>query len=430
MEKKSINPIIYGLTVLVLLALAFYGLNALNAYTAPIVEAKSAGAQNEMLLGVMPEAAGFEQLFGSDTESQLENVPDTVQSVYKETSGLGYVILLSTTQGYTGDPIEFILAVDMEGKISGVEMLSYPESRDFGEDYPLTYLGQDSALADVGLVAGVTYSSSAFKNAVSDGLNLLVDNELIAAGVKDDTQLLMELLPQVFPGIVNPAGILQTEEENLEGGPITRIMPALNGSGVAYIVSDGQRSYLALVNIAGNVTIYDAEGNDLSGDAVLSALAEAARTDAAGRLSATEKAPRKLTRLLPDEAELSPIPLDGIYNSVIAAWKAESGEGTMYAFIAAPYGYSNMPMAIYLVLDESGAIVAMNADELIFFGEYFSDYELEEDAYKAGFEGLTAHSWTGEQALIAGATFSTDGVKSGTDDVFDAFDILVNGGTN
>ena len=78
-------------------------------------------------------------------------------------------------------------------------------------------------------------------------------------------------------------------------------------------------------------------------------------------------------------------------------------------------------MAVYYVLDVNGAIVSMNAEELIFYKDYFSAYTLDEPSYKEGFTGLTADSYTGEQAIIAGATMSTEGVATATEDVFAAF---------
>ncbi len=89
--------------------------------------------------------------------------PTLCRGVYQETSGLGYVVLLSTTKGYTGDPIYITMAIDADGKISGIKLTQFSDSKHLGEDYPDSYLGQDSALGGVSLVAGVTYSSKAFK---------------------------------------------------------------------------------------------------------------------------------------------------------------------------------------------------------------------------------------------------------------------------
>lgn len=417
MERKQ-NKGLAAAALAVLIVLAFLLLTGINGFTAPIIESNGASQQFEALLGVMPDAAGFEQLYGGENDT-LTDVPETVKGVYTETSGLGFVLQLSTTQGYTGEPIEFTLAVDAEGKISAVEMTNYPETKDFGADYPQTYIGQDSALAGVNLVAGITYSSSAFKNAVSDGLNVLVSQGLISEGVKDDSQILEELLPGVYPGIVNPAGILQYEELEASGS-FQKIMKALNGTGYAFIGSDGSASYLVICNAAGGVLVYDTEGNAVDAASVDALIQEAKA--AASDLSPATEPERKLKRLLPEDATATPLSLEPIFNSVTGAYLVESADGVQYAFTAKPYGYNNMPMEIYAVLDENGAIVAMNADEFIFFSEYFDAYELEEDSYKAGFEGLTAGSFTGDEALISGATFSTDGVKTGIADIFQAFD--------
>ena len=73
------------------------------------------------------------------------------------------------------------------------------------------------------------------------------------------------------------------------------------------------------------------------------------------------------------------------------------------------------------MLDEHGAIVAMRAKELILHSDYFSSYTLDNTAYREGFLGLTADEYTGEEALISGATMSSDAVDTATRDVFEAF---------
>ena len=61
--------------------------------------------------------------------------------------------------------------------------------------------------------------------------------------------------------------------------------------------------------------------------------------------------------------------------------------------------------------------------------EYFSSYTLDEPSYKAGFAGLTADSFTGEDTLISGATISSNAVKTAVYDVFAAFkNLQENGG--
>ena len=128
--------------------------------------------------------------------------------------------------------------------------------------------------------------------------------------------------------------------------------------------------------------------------------------------------------MLPEGAALTAEQIPGLANCVVAAYSAETDEGTLFGFAARPYGYSNEPMELYYVLDGNGTITAFRAKELILYSEYFSSYTLDEPSYKEGFLGLTAESYSGEQALISGATMSTDAIDAATSDVFEAYGLL------
>ena len=415
-------------------ALVLFGI---NIFAAPLIEANGSAQQFAPLYSVMPEAKGFELIYDANDSaaSALVDVPETVQAIYSETSGLGYAIRLSTTQGYTKEPIEFTIAIDAEGKISGTELTAYPDTKDFGADYPGSFIGQDSALGDVGLVAGVTYSSSAFKNAVSDGFAALIGNGLVGAGVKSDAQILTELSVQVFTGLANRDGVAQVEEPEIAEGQFTfiqKIMKALNGSGFAFVAKDGESSYLLIANVSGTVRVYDIEGKDVTETANAAMVEEASSYAAANTVSTADAELKKLRTMVSEGAELTALSLGDAFNSVTGAYRIADGETTLYGFCARPYAYSNQPIAVYFVLDENGAIVSMASDEIILFGEYFASYELDESQYKEGFAGLTADSFTGEQALISGATASTNAMTVATEDVFAAFQAIsaTDGGNN
>lgn len=64
---------------------------------------------------------------------------------------------------------------------------------------------------------------------------------------------------------------------------------------------------------------------------------------------------------------------------------------------------------------------------LILDSEYYNGYTLDESAYKAGFEGLTAETFDESVTLISGATITSDAVATATRDVFAAFEALVTG---
>lgn len=415
-------------------ALVLFGI---NIFAAPLIEANGSAQQFAPLYSVMPEAKGFELIYDANDSaaSTLVDVPETVQAIYSETSGLGYAIRLSTTQGYTKEPIEFTIAIDAEGKISGTELTAYPDTKDFGADYPGSFIGQDSALGDVGLVAGVTYSSSAFKNAVSDGFAALIGNGLVGAGVKSDAQILTELSAQVFTGLANRDGVAQVEEPEIAEGQFTfiqKIMKALNGSGFAFVAKDGESSYLLICNVSGAVRVYDIEGKDVTDTANAAMVEEASSYAAANTVSTADAELKKLQTMVSEGAELTALPLDDVFNSVTGAYRVTDGETTLYGFCARPYAYSNQPIAVYYVLDENGAIVSMACDEIILFGEYFTSYELDEAKYKEGLTGLTAGSFTGDQTLISGATASTNAMTVAIEDVFAAFQAIsaTDGGNN
>lgn len=418
-NKKEFSKSVLALVAIVLVAVLL--LTGLNFITAPLIAENGSAAAFAPLYAVMPDAAGFDQLYDAADpgSSALANIPASVQSIYGETGGMGYVLRLSTSEGYTKQPIEFTLAIDAEGKISGVELTAYPETKDMGkETYPQTYLGQDSTLANVSLVAGVTYSSSAFKNAVADSFAALIDNGLIGAGVKGDEQILVEMLTEVYPGIVSPTGTPQYEEQEIADGQysyIVKSLKALNDSGFALIMKNGDATYMAVCNAFGSVKIVDVDGNEVSDDAMA---AEAKAYAEANIVSHSDGDLNKVKLLVPDASDVTPISLEGVYNSVTCAYKAE---GVGYVFVSRSYGYSNEPMVIYYVIDDNGAIVTMTADELILFKEYFTSYQLDENSYKAGFAGLTGDSFTGDEALISGATVSSDAVRVATEDAFAAF---------
>lgn len=437
MPNKKTGFAASALVLVLIFAVFALVLFGINIFAAPLIEANGSAQQFAPLYSVMPEAKGFELIYDANDSaaSALVDVPETVQAIYSETSGLGYAIRLSTTQGYTKEPIEFTIAIDAEGKISGTELTAYPDTKDFGADYPGSFIGQDSALGDVGLVAGVTYSSSAFKNAVSDGFAALIANDLVGAGVKSDAQILTELSVQVFTGLANRDGVAQVEELEIAEGQFTfiqKIMKALNGSGFAFVAKDGESSYLLTCNVSGAVRVYDIEGKDITDTANAAMVEEASSYAAANTVSTADAELKKLRTMVSEGAELTALPLGDVFNSVTGAYRITDGETTLYGFCARPYAYSNQPIAVYYVLDENGAIVSMACDEIILFGEYFTSYELDEAKYKEGFAGLTADSFTGEQTLISGATASTNAMTVAIEDVFAAFQAIsaTDGGNN
>ncbi len=407
-KKQCITTFVLIFALLIVFSAAAVGLNFV---TGPIIEKNEASRASGALAKVFPGGKGFEEV----DLSTLTDLPDTLVSVHKETSGAGYVLNMSTTKGYTGNAIKLSFGVDSEGKIVGISLDDYPESKDFGAGYPDTFVGQDSTLAGVQLVAGCTYSSKAFRDAVADGMNLLVANGLMTAGVKTDEQLLLELVPTVHSGLVNGSGIAQYDE--LDGdGTFAKILKSKNGSGFGYIVKDGEQTLLAVTNASGKAKVYNTEGADVT--AQYASIADSAKAHTLGSPANTlDRDTLRLTALL-EGATVTAAELPESFNSVTNLYTLQKDGATYYGMVARTYGYDNKVMGVYYVVDAEGAIVGMNVDTLIFDAEYYHSYTLDPASYKAGFKGLTQDTFNGEIAAIAGATYTADSVKQATDDIF------------
>lgn len=380
----------------------------------------AASAANERLNEVLPGAAGFE-----DITSTLTNLPASVLKVHKEVGGLGFAIEVAATGYNTAAPMDVVIGVDAQGKIVEVKIFAYNDTPSFDitkkdPAYLDSYKGQDSTLADVGLVAGSTISSTGLKTAVSEAMGALAENNLVQAGVKSDEQILTEMIPTVTSGWVKIT-------DAKASGNIVKAQKASNGTGFAYIMKSGEASYLAVVNAMGVCKVYDVEGNDVTADQA--ALADEAKAQAATeQTSFASDFETKLGKMMTGAAEFTAIEAD-TFNTVVSA-VSFTVDGTMYyGFYSRAYGFDQMD--VYFVLDENGAIVKMDAAEFIFLESDFVEYggfQGMPSGYVDGFVGATGDAWTGDPAIIAGATKTTDAVKAATADVFAAFNSITGGG--
>ena len=401
--------------VILLVIIAVFGgaMFALNMYTGPIIEANNAGAANDRLNAVMPGGSAYE-----DITASLSGVPASVVKVNKETSGLGYVIECTATSQYTGStPMDIVIGVDSTGTICGIQLVAHSESLIFGADYPSTYVGKDSALAGVEIYAGSTYSSKAFKGAVEEALGVLISNNMIAAGVKSDAQILEELIPSVAPGFTKL-------EEATATGNIQKAIKAANGTGFAYIVKSGDASYLAVVNAMGACAVYDVEGNDVTADNATVA-AEAIAHAAANQTNYTEALTTKVERMMEGATDITPVVID-TFNTVVSAVSFKVEDATYYAFYSRSIGFHQMD--VYFVIDENGAIAKVDAKQFIFDEEYFFNFGgMDVAEYKNGFVGITGDTFTGDEAVIATATMTSNAMKEATTDAFAAFNSIKGG---
>ncbi len=404
---KLISVLIAGIVILLLL----------NMVTSPIIEKNNQKGELEPLFAVMPGAENF-------TLITLNNAPDTVKSIYEETSGKGYVIRSATNKGFTGNYISLTVGISKEGKIVGITLDEYPETKDFGSDYPLTFLGADSTLSTTEIVAGVTYSSSAFRNAVADAFSVLAENGLIVEAEKSPEQKFEEMLPYVFGEAVNPKGLVVSEDFTSSVSGVVMVKKAGNNSGLAYLAEENGSYYTVIANLY-SLSVYDMEGNECD---ISSSMKDALLAEAKSSLKDNSKSDlKKIKKLgsLSENATYTLVSLDGIHSSVSDIYLVESDGKIYYGITSRPYGFGNETMVMYILLTSDGKIADFSVKELIIEADYFSAYSMPEN-YLASFAGLDS-SWNGDKAIISGATLSSDAVRDAIDDAFSAYNTIKEG---
>ncbi len=160
------NKYLKSITVLFSICLVVSLLLALiNFITAPIIEQTKLKAETQSLVEVLPEAEEFEKL------ELKSGVPETVNAIYKDTAGNGYAITLATSSQYSSSDMLISVGIGSDGIIKGIVITAYSESKEIGSDYPQKFVGKDSSLTGVDIVAGVTYSSQAFIGAIKDAFS-------------------------------------------------------------------------------------------------------------------------------------------------------------------------------------------------------------------------------------------------------------------
>ena len=412
--KENIKSV-FVLTAICLVVAALLAVT--NFYTAPIIKANKAAAATGSLAEVIPGAAGFEEV------ELPADAPATVKNLYKETSGLGYVMLLETSSNYSASPMAITVGFGADSKISGILLTNYQESKDFGADYPATYVGQDSALGGVDTVAGVTYSSKAFKDAITDAFNTLINSGLLAAGEKSEEQLIGEVMPLALPGCVNGTGTCVVEEAEVSDASITAAYKAKNGCGYIAVVSGANGTLVCGMNAFGEVKCFDLDGNDVTdanADAVTAVQGAFAPLATESLEANTATALRAFDEGI--DVELTPVEATGSFGVAVAAFKANLGEEVQYVILTQPFGFGDKTMKMLHVINANGEIVLYKSSELIIDGEYYSAHELtDEAAYRAQFTGLTEATYSDDMTIVAGATITSNAVAASHRAAFEVF---------
>lgn len=184
---KSVGVLVAICSVIALL------LAGTNALTAPIIEKNAAGAANEALLVVMPEGTGFEQV-----DVTAYELPATVTEAFKETTGNGYVVKL-TTKGYGSDFV-IMCGVNAEGVVTGAVCLSSTETLGKEKEYGQNFAGKDAeGVEATDTISGATLTTEAYKGAVKDALNTAIILGGGSVDIRDENQILADNLAAALP---------------------------------------------------------------------------------------------------------------------------------------------------------------------------------------------------------------------------------------
>lgn len=390
MEKSVKNLFVFVAVCTVMTLL----LAVTNHFTAPIILNNQNASANAALLEVMPEGSGFETL-----AIEEYTLPGTVVEVYKETSGLGYVVKL-VTAGYGTDMI-IMCGVGNDGVVTGATCISSNETLGKEKTYGENFGGKDAAGVDaVDTIGGATKTTEAYKGAVKDALNAVI----ILGGGSVDLRTEEEILAD------NLSAALPEGESKFEKLFITEVIAdfdavyaAENGTGYVFVI--GEQFIGALAD--GTVITEGVENSE-----EISAAITAIQSSSV------------------EEIDISVYP--DLSKTVVYAAKTASGN---YIVETKGAGYGIKGGDEYHPASGEYIIVrvSMTADGKIIDCLTVSEAETDgigdacaNDDFYSQFVGKTEENYT-EIDAISGATLTTNGYKQAIERAFAALQILKGG---
>lgn len=161
MKNKYTKSIIVLFSICLIVAVL---MAVINSFTAPVIEKAEIKKVQESLVAVLPDA----QADNIKSVTLPSGTAETVTGIYKDTATGNYAVTVSTKSNYSQGNLTFTLGISAEGKIIKMNVTNYQETKPVGNDFYASFDGKDSSLTGVDTVAGVTYSSTAIKQAVAD----------------------------------------------------------------------------------------------------------------------------------------------------------------------------------------------------------------------------------------------------------------------
>lgn len=174
------SPLRLILSVLVVCVVAAAGLAATYSITAPEIAAQEKAAEADALKGVLPDAATFEPVDDAVLLDAQKLAGDSkVDAIFRALGSSGEQIgwgIKVGSRGY-GGYINLVLGLDMNGKVSGLTILSMNETPGLGSrvktepSFLEQYLGLPEGFSEkdvkaLDMISGATKSSRGVRNSV------------------------------------------------------------------------------------------------------------------------------------------------------------------------------------------------------------------------------------------------------------------------
>ena len=379
--KAHIKSVAILVTICAVMALLLAGTNTL---TAPIIEKNAGAAANAALLEVMPQGSGFDAV-----DLSAYTLPATVTEAYKETTGLGYVIKL-TTKGYGSDFV-IMCGVTAEGKVSGAVCLSSNETLGKEKEYGAVFTDKDAAAVEAtDTISGATMTTEAYKNAVKDAINAAT---ILGGGdvdIRTPEQILADNLTTALP-----AG----------EGAFTKVFFTEEVTGIdALYVADNGAGYVAVIGEE-----FIAAGGD---NATVNAAVDTVKNSILTDVNIEGK---------------------GLNENITSVKKTASGNyvieinGLGFGYFGDDHAYQpakNIPIVIRVSLTSAGKIIDCLTVSHSESDGYGAKWGTEE--YYGQFDGKTVEDYKTVDT-VAGATISNNGYLKAIERCFDAVSILEGG---
>lgn len=169
--KNDLKPVLVLGAICLVVAILLAGVNMI---TSEKIAADKDAAIQKSLEQVMPGGS-----FTPATEKyNIEGT--TVTAVYENVNSeneiVGWVVTLSSAKGYTGNAILLTVGINTDGVITGAVVTSNPESKGVDQTNAFfeSFGGKNpEEVFDAELIASVTYSSTAVRNAALDAFVVL-----------------------------------------------------------------------------------------------------------------------------------------------------------------------------------------------------------------------------------------------------------------